>query len=112
MQQILDFKEQEQLFAIATQILVEPIDIRTKSDVNTTVYSLMEFGDTIEIAYDNSGEIVSFENFIEMYREAYQMGGYFTTTVMRLEVEKLLAISGRYLNYKDIYGKNISLIQK
>lgn len=91
---------------------MKPIDIRTKSDLKGSVYSLIEFGDTIEIAYDNSGEIVAFENFIEIYREAYEMSGYFITTVNRLEVEKLLAISGRYLNYKDIYGKNISLIQK
>lgn len=91
---------------------MEPIDIRTKSDVKGTVYSLIEFGDTIEIAYDNSGEIVAFDNFIEIYREAYEIGGYVTTTVNRLEVEKLLAISRRCLNYKDIYGINVSLIQK
>jgi hypothetical protein len=91
---------------------MEPIDIRTKSDIKGTVYSLIEFGDTIEMAYDNTGEIVAFDSFIEFYREAYERIGYYTATVNRLEVEKLLAISGRYLNYKDIYGKNISLIQK
>jgi hypothetical protein len=91
---------------------MEPIGIQTKYDVKGTVYSLIEFGDTIEIAYDNSGEIVAFDNFIERYSEAYEIGGYYTTTVNRLEVEKLLAISGRYLNYKDIYGKNISSIQR
>jgi hypothetical protein len=91
---------------------MEPIDIRTKSDIKGTVYSLIEFGDTIEMAYDNTGEIVAFDSFIEFYREAYERIGYYTTTAKRAEVEKLLAISGRYLNYKDIYGKNISLIQK
>jgi hypothetical protein len=91
---------------------MEPIGIQTKYDVKGTVYSLIEFGDTIEIAYDSSGEIVAFDDFIKIYREAYEMGGYYTTTVNRLEVEKLLAISGRYLNYKDIYGKNISSIQR
>lgn len=91
---------------------MEPIGVSSKDDIQVSIYALIEFDEIIVIAYDSTGEIVAFNEFIERYREAYEMDGYFIITMNRQVIETHLGIKGRNLNYKDVYEKNISSIQQ
>lgn len=87
--------------------------ITAKSDLEKEILVLLDFQETIRIAYDQDGEIVSFDSYIEEYREAYTstaFGEYNVITIDRKTAEEALSINDRRLNFSDIYGINIKEI--
>lgn len=97
------------------ELLYMNIDgITTKSDIEEEIFTLLDFQETIQIAYDQVGEIVAFDSYIEEYRDGYTsrfFDEYNVKTINRKVVEDALGINGRRLNFSDIFGIDIKKIE-
>jgi hypothetical protein len=92
---------------------INPFGIVEKSDIAEIINSSIYFPQTIKVAYDETGEIVAFENFVDRYRDGYTgvFGEYNIVTIDRAEAMRKLNIEGRPLNFSDLYETNIKPIE-
>lgn len=70
------------VFDIALKDLM-PTQLVTKDDFSTTLNNLMEPKEFIKIAIDGTGQIVSFDEFIEPYRSLYEEIGTYTVETIK-----------------------------
>jgi len=84
--------------------------LRTKEDLTPIISNLMMPNSLIEIAVDNK-EVVSFDEFIEMYRETYEdVGKYEVYTLKKDKISKYLTKDN--ISYYDILSLRVEDVLK